>query len=236
MGGGEVLEGGQVKGAGAGVEPEHGDEEEGGGDEGVDEELDGGAAAVGGAAEGRDENGHRDERELPEGVVEEEVERDEDADHGDLLEEEEDVEELGAGLDGGDVPGGEDAEGGEEAGEDDEPEGEAVDAEVVADGGVGDPGSVLFELESVSRVAGDVVEMGGEVECGEEGEEGDGEGGGGDELAAVWKEGEEDGADERDGEEEGEDGLVWVQGGVHGQRLQIMMARTAAAPSASQPA
>ena len=36
---------------------------------------------------------HRDERELPEGVVEEEVERDEDAEHRDLLEQEEGVED-----------------------------------------------------------------------------------------------------------------------------------------------
>ena len=42
---------------------------------------------------------------------------------------------------------GEDAERGEEAGEDDQPHGEAVDAEVVVDGGAGDPGEVLVELE-----------------------------------------------------------------------------------------
>ena len=136
---------GQVEGAGAGVEPEHGDEQDGRGDEGVEEVLDGGAAAVLGAAEGGDEERHRDERELPEGVVEEEVERDEDAEHRDLLEQEEDVEELLALGDG--VPGDEDAERGEEAGEDDEPHGEAVDAEVVADGGGVDPGEVLLELE-----------------------------------------------------------------------------------------
>ena len=128
-----------------GVEPEHADEQDGGGDEGVEEVLDGGAAAVFGAAEGGDEQRHGDQRELPEAVVEEEVERDEDAEHRDLLEQEEDVEGLAAGLDG--VPRGEDAERGEEAGEDDQPHGEAVDAEVVADGGGGDPGEVLFELE-----------------------------------------------------------------------------------------
>ena len=81
-----------------GVEPEDADEQDGGGDEGVEEVLDGGAAAVFGAAEGGDEDGHGDERELPEGVVEEEVERDEDAEHGDLLEQEEDVEGLAAGA------------------------------------------------------------------------------------------------------------------------------------------
>ncbi len=122
-----------VEGAGADVEPEHGDEHDGRGDEGVEEVLDGGAAAVRGAAEDGDEDRHRDEGELPEGVVEEEVERDEDAEHGDLLEQEEDVEEFLALGDS--VPGDEDAERCEESGEDDEPHGEAVDAEVVADGG-----------------------------------------------------------------------------------------------------
>jgi hypothetical protein len=51
------------------------------------------------------------------------------------------------------VPGGEHADGGEEAGEDDEPHGEAVDAEVVADGGRGDPGEVLLELEGAGAAA-----------------------------------------------------------------------------------
>ena len=98
--------------------------------------------------------------ELPEGVVEEEVERDEDAEHGDLLEQEEDVEELLALGDG--VPGDEDAERGEESGEDDEPHGEAVDAEVVADGGGVDPGDVLIELDRCRRCG--VDEAGGQVQ------------------------------------------------------------------------
>ena len=142
---------GHVEGAGPDVEPEHGDEQNGRGDEGVEEVLDGGAAAVVGAAEDGDEERHRDQRELPEGVVEEEVERDEDAEHRDLLEQEEDVEELLALGDG--VPGDEDAERSEEAGEHDEPHGEAVDAEVVADGGGVDPGDVLLELEGAGVAA-----------------------------------------------------------------------------------
>ena len=137
VGGGELGEVGQLEGAGLRVDPEHADEQDGRRDEGVEEVLDGSAAAVGGAAEGGDEKRHRDQRELPEGVVEEEVERDEDAEHRDLLEQEEGVEELLALADG--VPGDEDAEGGEEAGEHDEPHGEAIDAEVVADGGRADP-------------------------------------------------------------------------------------------------
>ena len=125
------------------------DEQDGRGDEGVEEVLDGGAAAIFGAAEGGDQQRHRDEGELPEGVVEEEVERDEDAEHRDLLEQEEGVEELLAVVD--DVPGDEDAEWGEEAGEHDEPHREAIDADVVVDGGRVDPGEVLVELEGAGR-------------------------------------------------------------------------------------
>ncbi len=45
--GGELCEVGELEGAGAGVDPEHADEQDGGGDEGVEEVLDGGATAVG---------------------------------------------------------------------------------------------------------------------------------------------------------------------------------------------
>ena len=104
-------------------------------------------------------------REFPEAVVEEEVEGGEDAEHGDLLEQEEGVEELRSRLDC--VPGREHADGGEEAGEDDEPHAEAVDAEVVADVGGRDPGEVLLELEGAR--GGVVVEVRGEVEGEERG-------------------------------------------------------------------
>ena len=100
MRGGEWRRAAEGRRCRSGVEPEHADEQDGGGDEGVEEVLDGGAAAVFGAAEGGDQDRHGDERELPEGVVEEEVERDEDAEHRDLLEQEEDVEGLAAGVDG----------------------------------------------------------------------------------------------------------------------------------------
>ena len=207
--GGEKLELREIKGAGGGVDPEHADEQDGGGDKGVQEVLDGGAAAVFGASEGRDEDRHRDERELPEGVIEEEVERAEDAEHGDLLEKEEDVEGLLAGADG--VPAGEDAEGGEEAGEDDEPHGEAVDAEVVGDVGIGDPGVDLLELElAVGGVGGGVAEVRGEVEREEKGEEGDGESAVLHGLAAIGQEREEEGAGERDEDDEGKDDVVEV--------------------------
>ena len=53
---------GHVEGAGVDVEPEHADEQDGRGDEGVEEVFEGGAAAVVGAAEDGDEERHRDER------------------------------------------------------------------------------------------------------------------------------------------------------------------------------
>ena len=87
MGGGELLEDNEVEGAGAGVEPEHADEQDGGRDKSVKEVFDGGAAAVLRSAKGRDQDGHGNEGKLPEGVVEEQIERDEDAQHGHLLQE-----------------------------------------------------------------------------------------------------------------------------------------------------
>ena len=76
----------------------------------------------------------------------------EDAEHGDLLQEEEGVEELAARGDR--IPGGEDAERREEAGEDDEPHAEAVDAEVVVNLGAGNPEGVLDEAEGLLRAKG----------------------------------------------------------------------------------
>ena len=166
----KCLEGGEVEGAGFDVEPDHADEEDGRGDEGVDEVLDGGAAAVFRAAEGGDQDGHGNKREFPEAVVEEEVQRDEDADHRDLLEEEEDEEGFGAGFDG--VPGGENPERGEETGKNNQPHREAVYTEVVTDGGVGDPGEILLELEAGRAVH----EAGWEMQREQEGEERENEG------------------------------------------------------------
>jgi hypothetical protein len=49
---GQSAERGKVEGAGPGVEPDYGDEQLRGGDEGVEEVFDGGALAVFGAAGG----------------------------------------------------------------------------------------------------------------------------------------------------------------------------------------
>ena len=206
VGGGELGEVGKLEGAGASVDPEHADEQDCRGDEGVEEVFDGGAAAVDGAPEGGDEERHRDQRKLPEGVIEEEVERDEDAEHRDLLEQEEGVEEFLAIADR--VPGDEDAEGGEEAGEHDEPHREAVDAEVVADGGRGDPLVVLLELEGAC--CGAVVVAEGKMQRQGEGDEGDGERAPLHHLALVGQQGQQDRARERDEGDDGQDGVVDV--------------------------
>ena len=155
---------GEVEGAGARVEPQDGDQQRRGGNEGEEEEFERGAGAVFAAVHG-DEDGHGHERELPEAVVEHEVERDEDAEHGGLLDEKERVEDFAAGLDG--VPTGDDADGREQADEDNEPEAEAIDADVVEDGGILDPGKVDFKLEA--GLAGDEVR--GKMKREEEGDE-----------------------------------------------------------------
>ena len=204
VGCGEGREGRQIEGAGAGVEPDHGYEQDGRRDECVEEVLDGGATTVLGTAESGDENNHRDEGQLPEGVVEEEVERDEDAVHRDLKEKEEDVEELPAGVD--DAPGGEDAEWREEAGENNEPHGEAINAEVVADRWRGDPGDVLLELEGSGGGSGDVME--GQMQCEQEGDEGHGERPPFHQLGVVRQERQKDRAREWGEGDEGQDGVV----------------------------
>ena len=81
----------EVEGAGVRVEPQDADQKERRGNEGVEEELDArrAVAAPRLAAEHGDEDRHGHQRELPEAVVEDEVERDEDADHRGLLQQEE---------------------------------------------------------------------------------------------------------------------------------------------------
>ena len=152
-----------------GVEPEDGDQQRRRGNEGEEEELEGGLGAVLAAVHG-DEDGHGDQRQLPEAVVEHQVERDEDAEHGGLLDEEEDKKDLTAGLDR--VPAGKHADGGEQAGEDHEPEAEAIDANVVEDGRAFDPGLVDDELEAVPRQIVVEGQMEREAEGYERGEQG----------------------------------------------------------------
>jgi hypothetical protein len=162
--GDEYLEGVEVERAGAGIEPEDGDQQRRRGNEGEEEEFEGGFWSVFAAVHG-DEDGHGDEREFPEAVVEHQVERDEDAEHGGLLDEEEREVDFAALGDG--VPTGEHADGCEQAGEDYEPEAEAVDANVVEDGWIFNPGNVGLKLEAVLTVD----EMRRQVEGEAEGDE-----------------------------------------------------------------
>ncbi len=195
-----VLEIGEVEGVSLRIEPENRDKQRRGWDESEEEELERGARAVFAAIHG-DEDGHGDERELPEAVVEHEVERDKDAEHGGLLDEEERVVNLAAGLDG--APTGDDADGREQADENDEPEAEAVDSDVVEDGGAFDPGNVALELEA--GLAGDKVR--GKMEREEESEERSDERDPIGKLGAVGQERDEDRACERNQQDEGKNGL-----------------------------
>ena len=199
--GGLVLEIGEVEGVRFRVEPKNRDEQRRGGDESEEEKFERGARTIFAAVHG-DEDGHGNERELPEAVVEHEVERDKDADHSGLLDEEERVEDFAAGLDG--LPAGDDADGCEQANENDEPEAEAVDADVVEDRGAFDPGNVLLKLES--GLAGNEVR--GQMEREQEGDERRDEGDPVGQLSAVGQECDEDRACERYQQNEGENGLV----------------------------
>jgi hypothetical protein len=159
-----VLQRGEVEGAEPGIEIQNGDQQRRRWDEGEEEEFGGGLGSVLAAVHG-DEDGHGDERELPEAVVDHEVKREKDAEHRGLLHQEEQVEDLAAFLDG--VPTGDNASGCEQADEHHEPEAEAVDAEVIVDGRQLDPGAVDLKLKA--RLA--AHEMGGQMEGETEGEE-----------------------------------------------------------------
>ena len=78
-----------------------------------------------------DEEVHRDEHRVPEDVEQEQVERDEHAEHAGLEREDEEAELLHLLLDA--VPRGQQRERREEAGEHDEPQADAVHAQVVVD-------------------------------------------------------------------------------------------------------
>ena len=94
---------------------------------GVQEELDGGVDAPRSAPDA-DQEVHRDEREFPEDVEQEQVLRQEDADHAHFEQQEEDHEILDALLDR--CPGGEDGDGGEEGGQQHQQDAQAVHAQV----------------------------------------------------------------------------------------------------------
>jgi hypothetical protein len=136
--GDQNLQRGEVEAAGYGVEPENRDEQRRGGNEGEEEELQRGLGSVLAAVHG-DENRHGNQRQLPEAVVDHQVQREKDAQHGRLLNEEEREEELAPLADG--VPTGDDADGSEQANQHHQPQAQAVHAHVVEDRGLLDPQS-----------------------------------------------------------------------------------------------
>ena len=143
------------------VEHQEGDEHQHAARERVEEELHGGVDPPL-VAPDPDEEVHRDEHRLPEHVEEEEVERDEDPDHARLEEEHEDHELAHPVVDR--RPRAEEGERREERRQDDEPQRQPVDADVVRDPPRRDPGRLLDELHR-----GHVAEAGDERERDREG-------------------------------------------------------------------
>src|SRR6185437_6233630 len=139
------LDGGEVEGAGQVVEPEDAAQHQHRTRHGVQEELDGGVEAAL-VSPDADEEGHRNQRDFPEGVEQEQIEAAEDAEHAGLEQQQEDEKRLGVLLDG--FPGDEHADQREERGQHAQPEREAVGADQVLDVEGRDPGMALEELET----------------------------------------------------------------------------------------
>ncbi|EKD59320.1 MAG: hypothetical protein ACD_55C00074G0001 [uncultured bacterium] len=116
-------------------------------DRGVDEELDCSVNPVL-AAPDTDHEVHRDQHHFPVDVEEEEVERDKGSDHAYF--EQQEADHVLLHLLFNRRVGGKDGDRHDEGGEDDEPEADAVDAQMVAhlEGAGCDPGHVLDELEA----------------------------------------------------------------------------------------
>jgi hypothetical protein len=187
---------GQVKGAGLRIDVEDGDQHQHGAGHRIDEEFGGGVDAAL-AAPDADEEVHRDEDDFPEDVVEEEVERGEDADQAELEQKQIGVELFLPVNDGPlrDVGGDRDKEGRQ----DDKPEACAVDADVEADSGGIDPGRVRDPGHAAGALHGgaDEEQRDGEDEQREAEDEALGDGRGKNQRGGE--------ADQRQQEENGED-------------------------------
>ena len=201
MGTAECGERRQLEGAGPRVEPDDGHEQQRGRHKRIDEVLDGRLATILCAPEGGDQDRHRNQRQLPEAVVEKEIERDEDAQHRDLLEQEQNVKRFAARGDR--VPAGEDAERGEEAGENDQPHAEAVDAKVIADRGRGDPGVIRHKTKAVLHLRRRIARR--QMKSHAEGHERDHERGARLQLASIREQRKHKRADERGEDDEAQD-------------------------------
>src|SRR6185436_18624375 len=116
-----------------------------------------------------DQEVHRDEHRVPEDVEEEQVERDEDAEHRRLEGEQEEREQLDVLVDR--LPRGEQRQRRQHPRQHDQEEADAVDAEVVGDAELRQPLAVLDELV----VGADRVERPPQVEGGGEREQRDAE-------------------------------------------------------------
>ena len=132
-------------------EAEDGQQHQDAGGHRIQDELDGGVDAPL-VAPDADQEVHRHQHRVPEDVEEEQIERDEDADHRALEQQQEDAERPG--LLAHRLPRAEQRERRQEAGEDDEQQADAVDADGILDAERRDPGVALDELE----VAGAGVE------------------------------------------------------------------------------
>ncbi len=144
-----ALQGDDVKGAAVEVDEQDGDKHQRAAGEGVEEKLDAGVDATRPAPLADDEV-HRDQAGLPEQVKENQVQGDEDADDGGFHQQEKEIVAAGVGVNA--LPGIEHDERREKCSEQDQPEADAVHAQVVLNLGVGEPGVLFDELH-----AGDVA-------------------------------------------------------------------------------
>src|SRR5579859_1484446 len=140
-GGDRYTEFAEIECAGPGIKEQDGHEQRGRWNEGEEEELGRGLLSFL-AAIHRDQDRHWDQRQLPEAVVEHQVQRDEDAVHRRLLQKEERVKALFAASDR--FPACQYAHGAEQTDEDHKPHAESVYADVVVDCGALDP-SVIYD-------------------------------------------------------------------------------------------
>ena len=138
------VERAEVVGAGLQVQVDQRDQHEDRAEERVEEELHRRVDAPL-AAPDADDDEHRDQHRLPEGVVQQAVERGEDPDHH-ALEDEERREVLREALRDRAEPGDDDEHGGERR-QHDQRQRDAVDAEVIVGMKARDPGDALDELE-----------------------------------------------------------------------------------------
>jgi hypothetical protein len=114
--------------------------------------------------------------------------RDKDANHGRLLDQEEEVELLGACLNG--FPRGKYSQRSKEADQHHQPHRDTVDAEVVMNVRAGDPGMVLLKLEAGLPI----LEVRRQMQCKREGQKGDQQRKPLDQLSASWKQSNNDSA------------------------------------------